>query len=325
MEYVNLGRAGLKVSRLALGTMNFGARTEERESFSVMEKALELGINFFDTADIYPPSQEGKPRGTTEQIVGRWLAQGGRRDRIVLATKVYGRMGDGPNERRLSAYHIRKACEDSLRRLQTDRIDLYQMHHIDRETPWEEIWQAMDILVRQGKVIYVGSSNFAGWHLAQSQGIAERLGMLGIASEQGLYNLRTRTAELEVLPACRALGIGFLPWSPLSGGLLAGNSARAANGRSATEPIRKEAERNKQQLESYESFCRRLGASPANVALSWLLHNPTVTSPILGPRTVDQLTGSLKALEIRLGAEEMEWLDRLWPGPGGEAPEAYAW
>lgn len=306
MQYARLGRTGLKIGRLALGTMNFGARADERESFAIMDKALELGLNLFDTADVYPQSQEGRPRGTTEEILGRWLGQGGRRDRIVLATKVYGRMGEGPNERRLSAYHIRKACEDSLRRLQTDRIDLYQMHHIDRETPFEEIWQAMDVLVSQGKVLYVGSSNFPGWTLALAQGVAERRGLLGLVSEQGLYNLRTRMSELEVIPACRALGFGFLPWSPLGGGLL-GGSERASTSRAAGASVRRDAELNRAQLESYEGFCRRLGETPANVALAWILHNPAVTAPILGPRTVDQLTGAMKALEINLGPEEMKW------------------
>jgi aryl-alcohol dehydrogenase-like predicted oxidoreductase len=216
MEYTQLGRTGLKVSRLCLGTMNFGPHSTEAESFAIMDRALELGINFFDTANVYG----GKPgEGITEGIIGRWLAQGGgRREKIVLATKVFGGMGEWPNESRLSAYHIRRACDESLRRLGTDHIDLYQMHHVAREAPWEEVWQAMEVLVGQGKVLYVGSSNFAGWHIARAQGAAAARNFLGLVSEQSLYNLNARMIELEVVPTCRAYGMGIIPWSPLAGG-----------------------------------------------------------------------------------------------------------
>jgi aryl-alcohol dehydrogenase-like predicted oxidoreductase len=200
--------------------MNFGPQTSEEESFRIMDRALELGINFFDTANVYG---QKLGEGVTEQILGRWFAQGGgRREKVVLATKVYNRMGEWPNQSHLSALHIRQACEESLRRLQTDHIDLYQMHHIDRETPWEEIWQAMEQLVREGKVVYVGSSNFAGWHIARANEIARSRHFLGLVSEQSLYNLNARTIELEVLPACEAYGLGVIPWSPLAGGLLGG-------------------------------------------------------------------------------------------------------
>ncbi len=323
MEYARLGRTGLKVSRLCLGTMNFGPHTSEEDSFAIMDRALELGINFFDTANRY-----GMPikAGLTEEIIGRWLAQGGgRRDKIVLATKVYGPMGDGPNDRGLSAYHIRKACEDSLRRLQTDHIDLYQMHHIDRDTPWEEIWQAMEQLVREGKVLYVGSSNFAGWHIAQAQCAAAARNFMGLVSEQSLYNLSARMIELEVIPACRAYGLGLIPWSPLAGGMLAGALQKATEGRRASEGMQRAVEKHRQQLEAYEALCRELGEKPADVALAWLLHNPVVTAPIIGPRTMEQLEGSLRALEINLTDEVLNRLDEIWPGPGGEAPEAYAW
>jgi len=233
LEYKNLGRIGLRVSRLCLGTMNFGWQTSEKESFALMDKALEMGINFFDTANVYG-WKLGK--GLTEQIIGRWLAQGGgRRDKIVLATKAYNKMGEGPNDMRLSAYHIRKACEGSLRRLRTDVIDLYQMHHVDRSTPWEEIWQAMEQLVREGKVLYVGSSNFAGWQIAQAQCEAQRRFFMGLVSEQSLYNLATRTIELEVIPACREYGLGLLPWSPMEGGLLSGALRKAKEGRRSEE------------------------------------------------------------------------------------------
>ncbi|NOZ27674.1 MAG: aldo/keto reductase [Chloroflexi bacterium] len=323
MEYAHLGRTGLMVSRLCLGTMNFGPHTSEADSFKIMDRALELGINFFDTANVYGWK---KGEGVTEQIIGRWLAQGGgRRDQIVLATKVYGEMGDGPNDRRLSAYHIRKACEDSLRRLQTDHIDLYQMHHIDRETPWEEIWQAMEILVQQGKVLYVGSSNFAGWHIAQAQCEAAKRNFMGLVSEQSLYNLAARTIELEVIPACQEYGLGLIPWSPLAGGMLAGALQKASEGRRASERMQEQVKKHRDQLEKYEALCRELGEKPADVALAWLLHNPAVTAPIIGPRTMDQLEGSLRALEIKLSDEVLAKLDEIWPGPGGPAPEAYAW
>jgi aryl-alcohol dehydrogenase-like predicted oxidoreductase len=323
MEYVKLGRSGLKVSRLCLGTMNFGPLASEAESFVLMDKALELGINFFDSANVYG-WKTGE--GVTEQIIGRWLAQGGgRRQRIVLATKVFGRMGEGPNERGLSAYHIRRACEASLRRLQTDHIDLYQMHHIDRDVPWEEVWQAMEQLAREGKVTYLGSSNFAGWHITQANSVAAQRHFLGLVSEQSLYNLSARTIELEVIPACQALGVGFLPWSPLGGGLLGGVLRTVAGGRRTSERIRKAVEKHHDRLQSYESFCNKLGEGPANVALAWLLHNSAVTAPIIGPRTLDQLTGALGALDIKLSADSLAELDRIWPGPGGAAPESYAW
>jgi aryl-alcohol dehydrogenase-like predicted oxidoreductase len=323
MDYVNLGRSGLKVSRLCLGTMNFGPQTTEAESFAVMDRALELGLNFFDTANVYGWKLG---EGVTEQIVGRWLAQGGgRRETIVLATKVYNRMGERPNQRGLSAYHIRQACEESLRRMKTDHIDLYQMHHIDRQTPWEEIWQAMELLVRDGKVIYVGSSNFAGLHIAQAQSAAAARHFMGLVSEQSLYNLKDRMIELEVIPACRSYGMALLPWSPLASGLLGGILKKTAQGRRAATDIQDEMKKYHKQLQAYESLCRKLGEQPADVALAWMLHNPVVTSPIIGPRTMAQLEGSLRALKVKLSAATLEKLDAIWPGPGGEAPEAYAW
>jgi aryl-alcohol dehydrogenase-like predicted oxidoreductase len=323
MQYTQLGRTGLKVSRLCLGTMNFGPQTTEADAFSIMDRALELGINFFDTANVYGGK---RGEGITEQIIGRWLAQGGgRRDKVVLATKVYGGMGEWPNESRLSAHHIRRACDESLRRMQTDRIDLYQMHHIARETPWAEIWQAMEVLVQQGKVIYVGSSNFAGWHIAQAQGAAEARNFMGLVSEQSLYNLNARMIELEVIPACRELGIGLIPWSPLAGGLLGGVLAKAKEGRRAGEGVQKALDKHHARIEAYEALCHELGEQPADVALAWLLHQPAVTAPIIGPRTMDQLTENAHALEVKLSAETLKTLDEIFPGPGGHAPEAYAW
>jgi len=323
MDYRNLGRSGVKVSRLCLGTMNFGPQTSEKDSFAVMDRALELGINFFDTANVYGWKLG---EGWTEQIIGRWLAQGGgRREKVVLATKVFGRMGDWPNHSRLSAVHIKRACEESLRRLQTDWIDLYQMHHVDRETPWEEVWQAMEQLVREGKVVYVGSSNFAGWHLAQAQEAAKSRHFLGLVSEQSLYNLTERTIELEVIPACEAYGIGVIPWSPLAGGLLGGALQSAGAGRRAGEKMKKEVEKVRSKLEAYEALCAGIGERPADVALAWLLHQKAVTTPIIGPRTMEQLDGAMRALSLNLSQETMKQLDDIFPGPGGAAPEAYAW
>lgn len=328
MQYKSLGRSGLQVSPLALGTMNFGMVTDEGVSFRIMDEALGTGINFFDTADVYggpqSPDME-KGYGISEEIIGRWLAQGGRREQIVLATKVYQPMETGPNDRRLSAYHIRKACEDSLHRLQTDHIDLYQMHHVDRRTPWEEIWQAMELLVQQGKVIYVGSSNFAGWDIATAQSAATARHLMGLISEQSLYNLNARTIELEVIPACRHYGLGIIPWSPISGGLLGGVLRKATEGRRAEPRIQHQIEQHRSQLEAYEGLCKQVGEDPADVALAWLLHNTAVTAPIIGPRTVEQLTASLRSWNVTLSHEVLRKLDDIWPGPGGEAPKAYAW
>jgi len=323
MHYTNLGRTGLKVSRICLGTMNFGTQTSEADSHTIMDRALATGINFFDTANRYGRDVS---LGFTEEIIGRWLAQGGgRRENIVLATKVYGPMGEGVNDRGVSAYHIRKACEDSLRRLQTDHIDLYQMHHVERSTPWEEIWQAMEQLVREGKVLYVGSSNFAGWHIVRANEAAQRRNFLGLVSEQSKYSLNARMVELEVLPACRTYGVGVIPWSPLGGGLLGGVLRKASEGRRASASMQATIERHRPQLEAYEGLCAQLGENPADVGLAWLLHNPAVTAPIIGPRTQQQLDEALHTVDIKLSAEVLQQLDEIWPGPGGEAPEAYAW
>ena len=345
MKFTSLGRTGLKVSRVCLGTMNFGNATEEKESFAIMDRALELGINFFDTANRY-----GKPVGRTEEIIGRWLSQGGRRrEQIVLATKVFGPMGPGANDEDLSVYHIRMACNDSLKRLQTDHVDLYQMHHVSRGlphpksqmeylkgdlsnlvypphikpgVPWEEIWQQMEQLVQSGKILYVGSSNFAAWNIAQANERAASRHFLGLVSEQSLYNLSQRMLELEMVPVCREYGLGILPWSPLAAGRLAGAVEKATQGRRALVTL---TEKERSQIEAYEAFCRELGESPAIVALAWLLHNPVVTAPIIGPRTMEQLESAVQAIEISLSDDVLAKLDEIWPGPGNQAPEAYAW
>jgi aryl-alcohol dehydrogenase-like predicted oxidoreductase len=322
MKLRRLGRTALRVSELCLGTMNFGPLTSEADAGVVMDRALEHGINFFDTANRYGGD---KGPGTTESIVGRWFAQGGgRREKVVLATKVFGPMSEWPNDGGLSARHIRDACDASLRRLQTDHIDLYQMHHIDRAAPWDEVWQAMENLVAAGKVIYVGSSNFAGWHIAQANEAAKHRNFLGLVSEQSLYNLASRTVELEVLPACRAYGLGVIPWSPLAGGMLGGMVKQEATGRRKSVNPRYEAIRP--QIARWEEFCDQLGEEPAAVALAWLLAQQGVTAPIIGPRTLEQLEGaSLRATEIELEADALKELDTIFPGPGGRAPEAYAW
>ncbi|HZR76107.1 aldo/keto reductase [Bradyrhizobium sp.] len=328
MEYRHLGRTGLKVSRLALGTMNFGELTDQAASFAIMDEALDGGINFFDTADVYGGPQSPdmmKGFGISEEIIGRWLGQGGRRERIVLATKVYQPMETGPNDRRLSAYHIRRACEASLRRLRTDHIDIYQMHHIDRATPWEEIWQAMEQLIREGKITYVGSSNFAGWDIAVAQCTAASRNLLGLASEQSLYNLAQRTIELEVIPALRHFGVGLIPWSPIGMGLLGGVLRKIANGRRASLLLQTRIDKLRPQLQAYEALCDELGRPPSDVALAWVLHNPVVTAAISGPRTVEQLRQNQEAASLALSDETMARLDKIWPGPGGEAPVAYAW
>ncbi|MEO3923970.1 aldo/keto reductase [Micromonosporaceae bacterium B7E4] len=328
MEYTNLGRTGLSVSRLCLGTMNFGPETSEPDSFAIMDRALEHGINFFDTANVY-----GRKigEGVTENILGRWFAQGGgRREKVVLATKVYGRMGDWPNEQGLSARHIVRACDESLRRMRTDWIDLYQMHHISRSTSWEEIWQAMETLVAQGKVLYVGSSNFAGWHLTRAQESANRRNFLGLVSEQCIYNLMNRFVELEVLPAAEEYGLGVIPWSPLQGGLLGGALRKLAEGgaaRTRSEHASKLLAERRPAIEAYEKFCADLGHDPADVGLGWLLTRPAVTAPIIGPRTLAQLDASLGALAVEFTDDVLARLDELFPplGKGGAGPEAWAW
>jgi len=323
MDYTQLGRTGLMVSRLCLGTMNFGPHTTEEDSFAIMDKALDLGLNFFDTANVYGRKMG---EGITENIIGRWFAQGGgRRDKTVIATKMYGRMGTWPNQSRVSALNIRQAVEGSLKRLQTDYIDMYQMHHIDRNAPWDETWQAMETLVQQGKILYVGSSNFAGWHIAKAQEAAKARHFLGLVSEQSLYNLKDRMVELEVLPACKDYGLGVIPWSPLASGLLGGILQKIKEGRRAEEGTQKEIKKYRTQIEAWEKFCKQMGENPADVALAWLIANPIVTAPIIGPRTLEQLKGSLRALKIKFTKAETAKLDEIWPGPGGEAPEAYAW
>lgn len=329
MKYMQLGRTGLKVSRLVLGTMNFGPLTEEADSHTIMDAALGAGINFFDTANVYG---WGENKGRTEEIIGSWFAKGGeRRDKVVLATKLYANMGaEGeawPNHDKLSALNIRRAVDASLKRLRTDYIDLYQFHHIDRDTPVEEIWQAIDVLIQQGKILYAGSSNFAGWKIAQTNETARRLGSYGLVSEQCLYNLAERRAEMEVIPAAQEYGLGVIPWSPLQGGLLGGVIKKeTAGGRRASGRVAEalaDAE-TRAQIQAYEDLLDKHGLEPGETALAWLLTRPGVTGPIVGPRTADQLASALRAVELKLSDEVLSALDEIFPGPG-PSPEAFAW
>lgn len=328
MQYTRLGRTALEVSRLCLGTLNFGVNTPRDESFAMMDRALSHGVNFFDTANHYGWQVH---KGMTEELIGEWFARGGgRRERSIVATKVFNPMSDWPNDRGLSARHIIASCEGSLRRLGTDWIDLFQMHHVDRNAPWEEVWQAMEILVHQGKVRYVGSSNFAGWHLAAAQEAADRRNFLGLVSEQCAYNLVTRHVELEVLPAAQAYGIGVLTWSPLHGGLLGGAIRKLREG-TAVKTVKSRAmqalEERRETIAAYEDLCDEIGRDPAELSIAWVLSRPEVHSTIVGPRTLEQFDGALRALETGLGEGDGERIDALFPpvGKGGPAPEAWSW
>jgi aryl-alcohol dehydrogenase-like predicted oxidoreductase len=323
MDYTHLGRTGLTVSRLCLGTMNFGPLTEELDAHAIMDAAHGYGINYFDTANVYG---WGENKGRTEEIIGSWFAQGGgRRERTVLATKLYGDMTTWPNDGKLSALNIRRALDASLRRLQTDYVDIYQFHHVDRETPWDEIWQAMEVAVAQGKVLYSASSNFAGWHIAQAQEAARRRNFTGLASEQSLYNLLVRDVELEVLPVTQHYGLGVIAWSPLHGGLLGGVVRKERDGKRRLEGrARDTLETHRAQIEQYEDFAAELGHEPGEVALAWLLHQPAVTGPIVGPRTHEHLESAVRALDVELDEKALAQLDEIFPGHK-TAPEDYAW
>jgi aryl-alcohol dehydrogenase-like predicted oxidoreductase len=325
MEYTHLGRSGLSVSRLCLGTMNWAMETNEKDSHAIMDSALAAGINFFDTANVYGgPGTDGN--GLTEEIIGTWFAKGGqRREKTVIGTKVFGLMSDWPNDSKLSALNIRKSLDASLARMKTDYVDLLQFHHVDRATPWDEIWQALETAVAQGKVIYAGSSNFAGWHIASAQEAARKRNYLGLVSEQSFYNLLTRDIEREVIPAALANGIGIIPWSPLLQGLLGGVIKKERDGKRRLEGRSAEAlAKHRPAIQAYEDFCDELGHEPGEVALAWLLHQPAVTAPIIGPRTQAQLDASLKALDVKLDAAALTKIDEIFPGYK-TAPEDYAW
>ncbi|MER7166826.1 aldo/keto reductase [Micromonospora sp. NPDC000207] len=318
---VRVGRSALHTSRLWLGTVNFSGRVTDDDALRLMDHALERGVNCIDTADIYGWRLY---KGHTEELVGRWFAQGGgRREETVLATKVGSEMSERVNDGGLSARHIVAACENSLRRLGVDHIDIYQTHHIDRAAPWDEVWQAAEHLVGSGKVGYVGSSNLAGWHIAAAQESAARRNLLGMISHQCLYNLAVRHPELDVLPAAQAYGVGVFAWSPLHGGLLsgvleklaAGTAVKSAQGRAqvllpAVRPL----------VEAYEDYCRRLGADPAEVGLAWVLSRPGILGAVIGPRTPEQLDSALRAAELTLGEEELRELEAIFPAPAVDGP-----
>jgi len=326
MQYARLGRAGIRVSRLALGTMNFGWHTEESTAHTIMDAALDAGINFFDTANIYSG-------GASEEIIGRWLGKdASRRGKVVLTTKLYIPTEEWPNFGGLSALNIRRAVEESLRRLDVEYIDLLQFHHIDRDTTFEEVWEATERLVADGKLLYAGTSNFAGWHIAAAAEAAARRHFLGPVSEQSVYNLMERTVELEVLPAAQHYALGFLPWSPLAGGLLAGSQRKLDEGRARDDSSllghgarAAHIEALRQALTAYTDLAAALDTTPTVLALAWLLSRPGVTAPVLGPRTLEHLTGSLPAVDLSISNEISARLDALFPGPGGPAPEAYTW
>jgi aryl-alcohol dehydrogenase-like predicted oxidoreductase len=298
--------------------MNFGPHTPTNDAHRILDRAVDAGINLIDTADQYGGSLGV---GTTESILGEWLARRTDRDRLVLATKVHEPMGDGPNDRGLSAAHIRQACDASLTRLGVDHIDLYQLHHLDREASWDEIYAATDRLVAAGKITYLGTSNFPAWVLSAGMERAGIRSTLGPVSEQSLYHLANRTIEMEVIPAAQHYGIGILPWSPLGGGLLAGaasgTSPRARDARDAAPELAA-------RLDAWEQLCADIGHPPATVALSWVRDRPGVVAPIAGVRTEAQLDDALRSLELTLDAEVRSRLDEIFPGPG-PAPEAYAW
>jgi len=333
MEYTYLGRTGMIVSRLALGTMNFGSTNSEKESFEIMDRALELGINLFDCANIYGrehPVEAERRTGIAEEILGRWFAQGGdRRERTVLATKVYIRMNDpldGPNDKSgLSLYKMRRHLKGSLERLQTDHIELYQMHHVDERTTWDEVWGAFQPMVESGVVDYIGSCNFGARHLCWAQEAAKERHFMGLVSEQSSYNLTQRAIELELLPAAQKMGIGVLTWGPLGGGMLSGHVLDSKFGTRGYDRLQALTPAKRQQLQDFSDVCRDLGEKESEVALAWILANPAVTAPLIGPRTVEQLESSVHALEIKLSEDTMRQLNEIFPGPGGPAPQAYAW
>jgi len=334
MEYTKLARAGVNVSRICLGTMFFGTRCDKEESFAIMDKALEMGINFFDTANVYGRAEHC---GFTEEIIGKWFAQGNtRRDQVVLATKVYGPMMPDPSpneERGISAYKVRKHVADSLRRLQTDHIDLYQIHHIDRHISLEEFWTTFDRLINKGDVLYMGTSNFPGWGIAKYQMYAQQQGMMGFVTEQCQYNLLSRYPELEVIPAAQDFGIGLIPYMPLGGGLLTGKQ-KAQQG-TRTENVSREygidLGEEQDQFAAFSALCKEIGEPEFIVAIAWVLSNPAVTSAIVGIRTVEHLEGLDRAASLQLAPEHLDRLNEIFnyrsgrPLKDGPAPEAFAW
>ena len=316
MEYRNLGKTGLKVSALCIGTMQFGWSVEEADTRRILSRSYEAGINFIDTADIYSKWVDGNPGGVAEEYIGRWLKQAGiPRDRLVVATKVRGCLGSGPNDEGLSRVHIMQAVEASLRRLQIDTIDLYQTHWPDQSTPIDETLHAMDDLVRQGKVRYIGASNYKAWELMQALWVADKQNLVRYDSLQPHYSLvRREEFERELLAVCETYGLGVLPYSPLEGGFLSGKyrqntplpESRRAEGRRKYMT-----EKNFILLDKLDEIAAAHQATLAQIALAWLLAKPIVTSPIIGATTLEQLDENLGALGVKLTGEEKNSLDEL--------------
>jgi len=331
MEYRKMGRTGLKVSELCLGTMQFGWTADEASSCAVLDTFWEAGGNFIDTADIYT-SWVGDVSygGRAEEIIGTWMQGSGVRQDVILATKVRGRMWEGPNGEGLSRVHILRACEDSLRRLQTDYIDLYQCHWADMTTPIDETLAALDELVRAGKVRYIGASNYPAWRLMEAIWQSDKHDCARFDCYQPEYSLMERKLfEYEAMPLCKHYGLGVIPYSPLAGGFLTGKYRRGAD---RPDSVRADGilqryggEMGWDLIEMLEGIGKGYEKTIAQTALAWLLTNPVVTAPIIGPRTMQQLTDAMHALDIKLSEETLKKLDEIWPGPGGQAPEAYAW
>ena len=313
IEYRRLGRTGLKVSPLCLGSMNFGWTADEETSFAVMDAFAEAGGNFIDTADVYNRWVDGHNGGESEGVIGRWLQARGNRSQMIIATKVRGQMGPGPNDQGLSRRHIFDACDASLRRLQSDTIDLYQTHYFDADTPIDETLEALDRLVQQGKVRYVGCSNYPAWRLMEALWTSDKCGLARYNSIQPHYNLVNRAEfERELAEVCLANGIGIIPYSPLAGGFLTGKYSRDRD----TDSVRAEGVRQHyfndagwKVLDAVRAVAVELDTTPLAVSLAWLLAQPGMTAPIFGANTVEQLQGSLAALDVDLTGEQMETLN----------------
>lgn len=318
MKYRTLGRSSLKVSPLCLGTMDFGDETDEDEAIRITHAAMDAGINFIDTANVYNA-------GVSEEMVGRALAQDNRRDRVVLATKVSNPMGDGPNRRGSSRYHIMRQCEDSLRRLRTDRIDLYQLHFMDLSTPPEESMRALEDLARQGKVLYTGCSKWTPGWMMEAMAVCERYGWPKLVSEQPPYNLCDRSIENELVWFCQRHGVGIIPWAPIAGGILSGKYSKEGKGPSGSRydgfnrRLTPEAVERAQKL---QPLADEKGASLAQYCLAWVMNQPGITAPITGIRKMEHLEANLKAAEIEFTGEELKRIDEIAP-PGTAVSDYY--
>jgi aryl-alcohol dehydrogenase-like predicted oxidoreductase len=320
------------VSRLCLGTMAFGSLIDEKESFRIMDIAFERGVTFFDSANGYGARTDKLTkittgeRGLSEKIIGKWFAQGGgRREKVVMMTKFNAPMGelDGANNRSgLSAWKIHRHLDDSLRRLQTDHVEVYMMHRVDRSVKWSELWPAFTAAQYQGKLDYVASSAFAAHDLVTAQAEAEKRGILGIVADEHRYNLVCRWPELEVIPTLQKLGLGLLPYSPLGGGHLAGHALTDPGPRTSGRLLTPS---QRSQLEAFEAFSREVGISQPKMAMAWVFKNPVVSSVLTGPRTVEMLVDAIESLDVVLDDAMIKRLDEIFPGTNGPATDAYNW